>query len=135
MLAMLLGTMLASTAPESALHARWRACTNTKSNNDELGMCATPYLKAADAQLNATWKQLMAAVANEPQTKAALLSEQRAWLAYRNAACGFYGIQADWGRAGEVLDGPECTAGVTERRTMELATYLKYVGPDGQGSR
>ena len=63
MLAMLLGTMLASTAPESALHARWRACTNTKSNNDELGMCATPYLKAADAQLNATWKQLMAAVA------------------------------------------------------------------------
>lgn len=135
MLPILLGAMLAAAPPETALHARWRTCTATKSNNYELGICATPYLKAADAQLNATWQKLMAAVASEPQTKAALLTEQRAWLAYRNDACGFYGIQVDWGRAGEVMDGPECTAGVIERRTMELGTYLKYVGPNGQGSR
>jgi uncharacterized protein YecT (DUF1311 family) len=77
----------------------------------------------------------MAAVATEPQTKAALLKEQRAWLAYRATACGFYSVQADWGRAGEVLDGPECSAGVIERRTAELGAYLAYVGPNGEGAR
>ncbi len=94
-----------------------------------------PYLKAADAQLNATWKKLMAAVASEPQTRGALITEQRAGLAYRNTACGFYGIQVDWGRAGYVMDGPECTVGVIERRNLELETYLNYVGRNGQGSR
>ena len=106
MLSPLLGTMLASATHKSALHARSRACTATKSNNFELGMCAGPYLKAADAQLNATWKKLMAAVASEPQTRGAFITEQRAGLAYRNTACGFYGIQVDWGRAGYVMDGP-----------------------------
>ena len=134
MLPMLLGAMLASAAPETALHARWRACTATKSNNYELGMCAGPYLKAADAQLNATWQKLMAAVASEPQTKAALLTEQRAWLVYSKTTCTFYSVQSDWGREGEVLDGPECSAVVIEHRTAELEAYLKYVGPNGEGS-
>jgi uncharacterized protein YecT (DUF1311 family) len=134
-LPMLLGALLASTAPETALHARWRTCTATKSNNYELGICAGPYLKDADAQLNATWRKLMAAVAGEPKTKAALLTEQRAWLSYPDTACAFYGVQDDWGRAGEVLDGPECSAEMIERRTAELAAYLDYVGPNGHGSR
>ena len=77
----------------------------------------------------------MAAVASEPQTRGELITEQRAWLAYRIIACAFYEIQVDWGRAGYVMDGPECTAGVIERRNMDLKTYLKYVGSKGQGSR
>jgi hypothetical protein len=48
-LPVLLGAMLVSAAPVTALHARWRARTATKSNDYELGMCAAPYLEAADA--------------------------------------------------------------------------------------
>jgi uncharacterized protein YecT (DUF1311 family) len=134
MLSLLLGAALASSAaPPTPLHARWRACVDTKTNNMDYGICGGAYVKAADAELNVAWKALSAAVAGEPQTKAALLSEQRAWLAYRNTACAFYSIQHDWGREGEVLDAPECVGGVLERRTAELKTYLAFVGPNGQG--
>lgn len=135
MIAMLIGAALASATPETAAHQRWRECSASKGDNNQLGLCSGAYVKTADAQLNATWRRLMTAVAREPQTKAALLTEQRAWLGYSKTACGFYGVQADWGRAGEVSDGPECSAGVLERRTAELDAYLAYVGPTGQGSR
>ena len=135
MLAILIGAALASATPDTPAHATWRACTAKTGNNYEIGLCGGAYMKTADAQLNAAWRRLMAAVSTEPQTKAALLTEQRAWLGYSKTACAFYGVQADWGRAGEVSDGPECSAGVLERRTAELGAYLAYVGPDGQGSR
>lgn len=134
MLAILISAALASAAPETALHAQWRACTDEKTDNYDFDRCGGAYVKAADAQLNATWQRLMTAVAGEPRTKAALLTEQRSWLTYRNDACAFYGV-GDWGRAGEVLNGPECIGGVLERRNAELGTYLTFVGPTGQGSR
>ena len=135
MLAILISAALATAAPEARLHAEWSNCVATKSDNYGYGVCSGTYMNAAEAQLNAAWKRLMSAVTRDPQTKAAMLTEQRAWLSYRNTACAFYGVQTDWGRTGEVLDGPECKAVVTERRTAELASYLKYVGPNGQGSR
>ena len=135
MLAILIGAVLAVTAPETALHARWRACIADKSTNYEFDQCGGAYVKAADAQLNATWQKLMAAVASDPQTKAAMLTEQRSWLLYRNDACAFYGVQTDWGREGEVLSRPECIGGVLERRTADLGAYLAFVGPKGEGSQ
>ena len=129
MIAILIGAMLASATPETALHAQWRACVDKKTNNYDFDRCGGAYVRAGDLQLNAMWKKLMAEVAQEPQTKAALLTEQRSWLAYRNNACAFYGIQVDWGREGDVLNRPECIGGVLERRTTELGTYLAFVRP------
>ena len=129
MLSILISAALASAAPETAPHARWRACVARKTTNYDFDRCGGAYVQAADGELNATWRKLVAAVGGEPQTKAALLAEQRSWLAYRNSACAFYGVQADWGREGEVLDGPECVGGVLEQRTAELKAYLAFVEP------
>ena len=75
---------------------------------------------SADAALNAEWKRLMAAV--DGQTKADLVDEQRAWLAYRRSACKFW-ANGEQGREGQVLHYPGCVASVMEQRTGALAEY------------
>lgn len=121
----LLAAALATQPQKTVLHANWRTCVVHGKTNLDFAACGEIYVRAADAGLNVQWSRISAAA--DPATKAALLREQRAWLAYRVQVCAFYGLQVQWGREGEVLHRPECVAQVIERRTKELADYRAFI--------
>ncbi|WP_265587789.1 lysozyme inhibitor LprI family protein [Sphingomicrobium arenosum] len=83
----------------------------------ELNRCAAEAFAEADATLNALWQ------AQSPETRAALLPSQRAWLAYRDAQCD---LEASLWMGGSalplILDS--CRNGLTRRRIEELEGVL-----------
>lgn len=123
---LILSLLLLAPAQETPAETAWRACVDRTTTNYDWGQCGGDYVRAADAALNAEWKKLMAVVDGE--TKADLIAEEKAWIAYRDGACRFY-HNGNWGREAEVLHYPGCVAGVIEQRTEQLADYREFVDP------
>ena len=121
---MILTAILLSATPVSSAETAWRACIDRTGTNLEWSRCSGVFVQEADAALNAKWAQLMAVA--EGKTKADLVAEERAWVAYRETACRFY-RNGDWGREGEVLHGPGCVAAAIEQRTQVLSGYLAFL--------
>lgn len=92
-------------------------CVDAASDNASWAECGNALIQREDAKLNATWKRVYAQASG--QTKADLLTEQRAWIAFREASCKFY-ANGDFGREGQVLSYPPCVAGVIANRTSQL---------------
>lgn len=117
LIAMLLAPVLAGAAPVQS--------------QTDLTMQAGNAVKAADAAMNAQYRQTMAAMkaidALGPQPDAttgpsyqnALLAAQRAWLAYRDAECVVEGYEFRGGSAAGMARG-QCIADLTRARTKEL---------------
>lgn len=122
----LLTAVLLSTVQPASAETTWRDCVDKTTTNMEWGACSGDYIRSADQALNAAWKQLMAAA--QGQTKADLIAEEKAWIAYRETACKFY-LNGDYGREGQVLHGPACIASLIEKRTTELNAYLTFISP------
>ena len=120
----ILAALLLTADPESAAATAWRACIDRTTTNDEWGRCGGDYIRRVDMELNSKWTELMAAT--QGQTKADLVTEEKAWIAYKETACRFY-ENGDWGREGQVLHGPACLAQVIERRTRQLSIYLDFI--------
>ncbi|UIJ44182.1 lysozyme inhibitor LprI family protein [Sphingomonas cannabina] len=97
-------------------------CVNAASDNASWSQCGSDYVKREDAKLNAAWKQVYGRT--NGQTKTDLLAEQRAWIAFREAACKFY-ANGDFGREGQVLSYPACVARVISDRTNALVELGK----------
>ncbi len=51
----------------------------------ELNQCAAATLARADAELNATWGEIMASLDARPVAKQSLIAAQRRWIALRDA--------------------------------------------------
>jgi uncharacterized protein YecT (DUF1311 family) len=60
------------------------AC-NPEGTQFELNACASDEYAAADAELNAAWRELLAALDGQPTAIARLREAQRAWIAFRDA--------------------------------------------------
>lgn len=102
-------------------------CT-TASTTVDLNACAEIELEAADAALNAAYKQALEKIKTHDHDKpfdaksyeAAFRTAQRAWLAYRDADCkGVVPFIAGGGTAttGEILG---CLTDKTKARTAEI---------------
>lgn len=99
----------------------------------EMNICAEMDWQAADADLNAAYKTVMAAMkdmdANLPTelqgAEDALRTAQRAWIGYRDAHCETAGFPMRGGSA-EPLLVYGCLRQVTENRTDELLELLNY---------
>lgn len=61
------------------------------------------WIEREDKKLNQAWKQLLDGASD--QMKADLRTEQRAWIAYKDASCMFY-ASGEFGREGQVLSFP-----------------------------
>lgn len=81
-----LGTALLKASPSSAQHmnAENGPCPDVVVTSD-LSECFNRAYKQADAELNAVYRRIMAVLNEDGKTK--LRSAQRAWIAYRDAAC------------------------------------------------
>lgn len=112
--------ILAFAAPAAADEAYKRCIDGSDGTNPAWGACGGEWVAREDAKLNAAWKQLYEA--SGPNTKKDLLEEQRAWNAFKEKSCRFYG-NGDFGREGQVLQFPACRAEVIAQRTAALKGY------------
>ncbi|MDX6385259.1 MAG: hypothetical protein QOK48_2832 [Blastocatellia bacterium] len=88
----------------------------------EMNICAGKEYKAADADLNRVYQQLVAKL--EPEEKAQLKDVQTSWLKYRDSNCGFVADQYKGGSIRPMILGL-CLADVTHNRTAELKAQIK----------
>ena len=103
----------------------------------DMNNCAASDYEAADAELNAVWKQARA-VAKDLDAELsddlkgadkALLAGQRGWIAYRDGQCELAGFEARGGSMEPMLVSG-CLADLTRKRTQELKQFI--TGGEGQ---
>jgi uncharacterized protein YecT (DUF1311 family) len=106
-------------------------CNNAMAQQ-EMNYCAAKDFEAADAELNAVWKEAREAAKamDAEQTEevmkgadAALLAGQRGWIAYRDGQCELAGWEAHGGSMEPMLVSG-CMAEMTRARTKELKTFI-----------
>lgn len=126
-------TLLAAAAilPGAAFAQDQVDCNNAQTQM-EMNFCAEQEFEAADAELNALWKEARAAAKaldeDQPEENmkgavAALLSAQRAWITYRDGQCELAGFSARGGTMEPMLVSG-CKAGLTRTRNAELKTFI-----------
>lgn len=103
-----------------------RCIARSNSTNVEWAACGGAWIEREDRRLNETWRRLLPKLPR--QSRADLLAEQRAWIAYKDKACTFY-RNGDFGREGQVLHGPRRLAGVIARRRDELGDIEAFLAP------
>lgn len=106
--------------PVAADRAYQRCLDKSDGTNPAWAACGAALVGREDAGLNAEWKRIYPGEASA--SKAALLEEQRLWVAFREKACRLY-TTGDRGREGEVLGYFTCLAAVIRARTDELRDY------------
>src|SRR5271156_2918936 len=82
--------------------------------------CVQAKIDAADHRLNAAYKALQARI--DASQRQPLLSAQRLWVQYRDANCGFYGVQDGSIRQ---VQAAECIRSMTEDRARELEKAME----------
>lgn len=88
----------------------------------EMNICWGKEYKAADAQLNAAYREFTSKL--NPEETAQLKATQLAWLKYRDANCEFVADQYKGGTIRPMI-AAICLADVTNARTSELKAQLK----------
>ena len=96
-------------------------CANAQSQA-EMNICWGKEYKAADAQLNAAYREFNSKL--NPEETAQLKTAQLAWIKFRDANCEFV---ADAYKGGSIrpMIAAMCLADVTNARTSELKAQMK----------
>jgi uncharacterized protein YecT (DUF1311 family) len=88
-----------------------------------LAACAEVLFRLWDDELNRVWPEVLAWM-DAPEAEY-LREEQRAWIAYKEAACDFESAQV-WGGSMLAYVGGECRARMTAERVAQLRDYIRY---------
>jgi len=83
--------------------------------------CVQAKTNVADQRLNAAYKALQGRI--EANQRQSLLAAQRLWVQYRDANCGFYGVQDGSIRQ---VQAAECIRSMTEDRARELEKAMTF---------
>ena len=96
-------------------------CAEAQTQTD-MNICWGKEYKAADAQLNAVYREFTSKLS--PEERAQLKTAQLAWLKFRDANCEFV---ADEYKGGSIrpMIAAICLADVTRARTSELKAQMK----------
>lgn len=102
---------------------------NPEGNQAELNQCSYDRYQAADKQLNATWKKLMAKFKDDKTATAKLKTAQKAWIVFRDAEIeAMFACEAQdrtcWGSMEPMLRNGELTT-LTQARTARLQKYIQ----------
>jgi uncharacterized protein YecT (DUF1311 family) len=95
-------------------------CTDPQTQMD-LNLCAYKDFQAADAALNATYKEVMAKVS--PAGQASLRKAEKSWIAYRDDQCAFETLGTVNGTINAMFVN-ECDTELTIAQTKRLAAQL-----------
>lgn len=105
-------------------------CNNAMGQQD-MNACAAKDYDAADAELNAVWKEARGVAKDFDAelsedlkgAEAALLAAQRGWIAYRDGQCELAGFN-ERGGSMEPMVVSGCLADLTRKRTKELREFI-----------
>lgn len=100
-----------------------RAACDDSSNQAELTMCADQQLAASDAQLNDLYGQIRQRLANDADVAGHLVAAQKAWIAFRDAECGFVASGVEGGSIQPMII-MDCRDRLTRLRVDDLKRYL-----------
>ncbi|WP_245893148.1 lysozyme inhibitor LprI family protein [Devosia naphthalenivorans] len=118
------GSMLA--APAAADDIYDRCLEDSDGTNTAWSACGGDYLDRLDGQLNDTWQQVFPELT--PEGRTLLRTEQRAWNAFKEGSCLYYG-NGDYGREGQVLHFPICQGQIIEQRIEYLNQLGDFASP------
>ena len=77
----------------------------------------------ADAELNRLYKTLSSRLTDNPDAKQKFVRAQRAWIAFRDAECGFAASGVEGGSIYPAVH-EACLAKLTQERSYDFDTYL-----------
>jgi uncharacterized protein YecT (DUF1311 family) len=105
-------------------------CENAMAQQD-MNACEAKDYEAADAELNAVWKQARGAAKDLDAelsedlkgAEDALIAGQRGWIAYRDGQCELKGFD-ERGGSMEPMVVSGCLADLTRKRTKELKEFM-----------
>lgn len=92
-------------------------CARAMTQQD-MNLCAAEEYRAADAMLNAEWRATLD-VAKNAGLEAQLRAAQRAWIAYRDAACSVEAAVWEGGSMAPLIHAT-CLTRLTRTRTDDL---------------
>jgi len=90
--------------------------------NTAWAICGGAEVERQEQRLNAAWKRVSPML--DPQSRADLLVEQRAWISFKDKSC-LYLANGQRGRQGQVLEFPACRAAVIAERADELESLAQ----------
>jgi len=124
----MLAVMIPFTAqaePAPKVQSELERCLDA-TNGGDLAMkdCYVAFANAEDARLNAAWPRLMKAVGG-PRSKigAALVSEQRLWVRFKETSCRHYMLAS--GTMGR-LQSQTCYADTISRRADQIEQFAAF---------
>ncbi|NNB43772.1 lysozyme inhibitor LprI family protein [Pseudomonas chlororaphis] len=98
-------------------------CANTTTQT-AMNQCAAQQHQAADKELNTLYQRITQRLKDNPDDKKLLVSAQRAWVAFRDAECGFAASGVAGGSVYPLIYS-NCTTDLTKARVEAFKTYLK----------
>ncbi len=105
-----------------ASSARADDCANPTTQTD-MNACASAGLKNTDADLNNDYRDIIARLKGNDETKQLLIASQRLWLQFRDAECAFSANAAKGGTIYPTIVA-DCRKAMTQERVKELSAYL-----------
>lgn len=114
-----LGVIALGLAPLGPAHAQ-DCADQTQMGLDQ---CAGAAYKKTDAKLNAVYRQIVTRLANDADTKARLVTAQKAWIGFRDAECKFVAGNAEGGSIYPMLV-TQCRDALSQKRIEELSAQL-----------
>ncbi|OLF53020.1 lysozyme inhibitor LprI family protein [Pseudomonas chlororaphis] len=98
-------------------------CANATSQS-AMNQCAAQQHKAADQELNTLYQRINQRLKDNPEGKKLLVGAQRAWVAFRDAECGFAASGVAGGSVYPLIYG-NCVTDLTKARVEAFKAYLK----------
>lgn len=112
----------AADPPRSAAYHR---CVNQSDGSDrELYACSAEELDRRNAELNGVYGDLAPRL--EPNERKALVTAERAWIAYRDAQCDYQGAENEGGTIQPFVI-EECLVDITDTRVAFLRSELAEI--------
>lgn len=118
------GSPVAAQAPavDGRLSALGECLERSDGTNTAWGICGGAEVERQEQRLNAAWKRVSPML--DPQSRADLLAEQRAWISFKDKSC-LYLANGQKGRQGQVLEFPACRAAVVADRAGYLESLVR----------
>ena len=111
-------------------------CLKTALTNIQFDACGAAEINKQEARLALAWKKAVSCFdetnRTEKDAKQSLVEEERLWIKWKVAACGFYfpsnSDDANFGfagREGQTISAPSCRAGIVSQRASFLEGFAK----------
>lgn len=104
----------------------YQRCLDKAVTNPEFAQCSGNEIKRQESLLNTAWAKASAAMKEwDAKAHADLLTEQRAWVVYKDASCTYFDNREAFGREGEVMHFGSCRVDVLKQRVKKLNDLMR----------